>query len=312
MPLKPEIIEFLKRRAAANLPEVYEAPISVIRANTQNHPILSAKLPEIFSVQHKNIAGPTADLPIRIYRANDSRENAVLVYFHGGGWATNHLDTYEYALRNIANFGKITVIAVQYQKAPEHPFPVPFDDCFATLEWVFQNVEKLGVSPEKIGLGGDSAGGNLAAAVALKNRVSKLGHLAFQLLIYPCLDFEMNYESAKKFSTGFNLSSEAMRWYWDTYLPNLADRRNQYAVPIVATDFSNLPPAIILTAENDPLVDDGKNFADSLKAAGNSVIYKDYPGQIHGFFNLATITEDAIELHRDCANFINQVVNAGK
>ena len=313
MPLKPEIIEFLKRRAAANLPEVYNAPISVIRANTQNHPILSAKLPSIYSVQHKNIPGPTADLPVRIYRGSESTEsseNPVLVYFHGGGWATNHLDTYEFALRNISNIGQITIIAVQYQKAPEHPFPVPFDDCFATLKWVFQNAKSFNINPNKIGVGGDSAGGNLAAAVALKNRDTKLGNLAFQLLIYPCLDFEMNFESAKKFAVGFNLDTEAMRWYWNTYLPNPADRKNPLAVPALAKDFRNLPPTIILTAENDPLVDDGKNFAELLKSADIPVIYKDYPGQIHGFFNLATVTDDAIKLHEDCANLINQVMNS--
>ena len=163
MPLKPEIQEFLKLRAAANLPEVFQVPISVFRAGTQNHPILAAKLPDIYLVEHKNIPGPTADLPIRIYRSTNETNTPCLVFFHGGGWTTNFLDTYEYALRNIANLGKLTIVAVQYQKAPEHPFPVPFDDCFATLEWVFKNCSKLGINPNQIGVGGDSAGGNLAA-----------------------------------------------------------------------------------------------------------------------------------------------------
>ena len=304
MPLKPEIQEFLKLRAAANLPEVFQVPISVFRAGTQNHPILAAKLPDIYLVEHKNIPGPTADLPIRIYRSTNETNTPGLVFFHGGGWTTNFLDTYEYALRNIANLGKLTIVAVQYQKAPEHPFPVPFDDCFATLEWVFKNCSKLGINPNQIGVGGDSAGGNLAAAVALKNRDTKLGKLAFQLLIYPCLDFEMNYQSAKTFATGFNLSTQAMRWFWNAYLPNTNDRANKYAVPAAEKNYANLPAAIILTAENDPLVDDGKNYANLLEAAGNKVVYKDYAGQIHGFFNLATVTNDSQVLYQDCAKFI--------
>ena len=260
MSLKPEIIKHLADKSAAGLPEVWQAPVEEIRKNTLSHLALSQPLIDIFKVEHKTIAGPTSDLPIRIYRPSDKKDLPVLVFFHGGGWVLNFLDIYEPALRKVAKNGEFVIIAVQYQKAPEQPFPTPFNDCYATLEWVVNNSTDLGIDLTAIGVGGDSAGGNLASAVALKARDTGLINLAFQLLIYPCNEISMDYPSATEFAQGYGLSTKAMKWFWDKYLPNNQDHSNKYAVPFRADTLKGVAAAIVIAAEFDPLTDDARNY----------------------------------------------------
>lgn len=310
MPLDKEMVEFLEKRAASGLPEIWEATPFVMRKNLENRPILSGEPEKIYEVEHKFIAGPTAELPIRIYRPHWHKPLPAFIYFIGGGWVLNSLDIYEQVLRSLANKGQLIVIAVNYQKAPEHPFPIPFDDCYETLLWVRDNADKLGIDPNQIGVGGDSAGGNLAAAVALKARDTGDINLAFQALIYPCLDPELNFESAKINGSGFGLSTKAMLTYWNLYLSKKIDRKNTYAVPLNAKDFKNLPPAIVITAEYDPLLDDGYNYAQLLKRDGVPTIYYEYPGVIHGFFSLAGVTPVAIEAQQRLVDEINAILSA--
>ena len=208
----------------------------------------------------------------------------------------------------MANLGKFIIIAVQYQKAPEHPFPIPFNDCYATLKWVVENSQVLGVDPASIGVGGDSAGGNLASAVALKARDEKLINLAFQLLIYPCNDNKMAYQSAIDNADGYGLTTKSMLWFWEQYLQNNQDHTNPYAVPAIASSLSNLPPAIVLASQYDPLTDDAKNYYQRLLNDGVSAIYKEYPGQIHGLFNLSGVSPDADLMYSDIATEINAIL----
>lgn len=308
MSLKPEIIQYLAQRAALNLPALWAAPMATHRANSQFNVALSQPLVDIKSVEHKSIPGPTSDLPIRIYRPSDARDLPALVFFHGGGWALNFLDIYEPALRKVSNLAEIVIVAVQYQKAPEHPFPAPFDDSYATLNWVVANAGKLGVDQAAIGVGGDSAGANLASAVALKNRDQKLIKLAFQLLIYPCNDREMKYASAVDYADNYGLTTASMKWFWDQYLPNQQDHKNAYAVPALASTFKALPPAIVLAAQYDPLTDDAKNYHQKLLDDGVMSFYKEYAGQIHGLFNLGGVTPDADLMYRDVALQINSIL----
>jgi acetyl esterase len=233
-----------------------------------------------------------------------------LIFFHGGGWVLNFLDIYEPALRKLAQISNLVIVAVEYQKAPEHPFPTPFDDCYATLEWVVHNAQSLGIDLSALGVGGDSAGGNLASAVALKARDTKLVDLAFQLLIYPCNDYSMNYDSATKFSENFGLTTKAMKWFWRQYLQSELDKSNPYAVPIVSQSLAGVAPALIYTAEFDPLTDDGKNYHLALKHDSVPSIYKEYPGQIHGFFTLSGITNDAESLYSDISLEINRLLGS--
>ncbi len=308
MTLRPEMADYLQLRAISGLPEVWQATVETLRANIENRPNASGTPEKIYDVEHRFIPGPTSEMPVRIYRPAKHAPLPALVFFHGGGWVLNSLDIYEQSLRSLANKGQFIVVAVNYQKSPEHPFPIPFDDCYATLLWVAKNAEKLSIDPDAIGVGGDSAGGNLASGVALKARDTEDVALVFQALIYPCNDNEMSYESARNNGDGYGLSTKSMKWFWEQYLSKKTDAKNSYAVPAAAKDFANLAPAIVVTAEFDPLLDDGYIYAEALRKAGNTVLYREYEGQIHGFFSLAGITPQANELHQFLSDEINAIL----
>jgi acetyl esterase len=293
MPLAPEIKAFLEAAAAAGLPQVWEAPIEVLRRNTQSRPALAGTPEPLFEVSNRFIPGPTADLPIRIYRPSKISERTI-VYFHGGGWVLNFLDIYDASLARLANQSGATIISVNYQKAPEHPFPIPFDDCYATLLWVLQNAGVLAIDASKLGVAGDSAGANLAAAVALKARDNDIA-LAFQLLIYPCNDRNFETESYRTNATGYGLSTQAMQWFWQQYLQGDDHNQNPYAVPMQAKDYTALAPAIVITAEYDPLLSDGEKYVELLARDGVATTYSCYEGMIHGFFTNMAVTPAARE-----------------
>ena len=289
MPLAPEIQAFLAASAAADLPQVWEAPLEIIRRNTASRLALAGAVEPLAQLQNRFIPGPTADLPIRIYRPTLRANQSVIIYFHGGGWVLNFLDIYDASLSRLANQSGVTVISVNYQKAPEHPFPTPFDDCYATLLWVANNAEVLSINRNRIFVAGDSAGANLAAAVAIKARDNEIT-LAGQLLIYPCVDRDFTTDSYKKLATGYGLSTTAMKWFWEQYLQWDAHDANPYAVPMSAHSFSKLAPAVIITAEFDPLLSDSEKYAAALSSADVPVYYQKFDGMIHGFFTNMAIT----------------------
>ena len=289
MPLAPEIQAFLAASAAADLPQVWEAPLEIIRRNTASRLALAGAVEPLAQLQNRFIPGPTADLPIRIYRPTLRANQSVIIYFHGGGWVLNFLDIYDASLSRLANQSGVTVISVNYQKAPEHPFPTPFDDCYATLLWVANNAEVLSINRNRIFVAGDSAGANLAAAVAIKARDNEIT-LAVQLLIYPCVDRDFTTDSYKKLATGYGLSTTAMKWFWEQYLQGDAHDANPYAVPMSAHSFSKLAPAVIITAEFDPLLSDSEKYAAALSSADVPVYYQKFDGMIHGFFTNMAIT----------------------
>lgn len=308
MGLKPEISAYLQDRAALGLPQVWQAPLAQIRENTKLHVALQQSLDEIYSCEHKIIQGPTSKLSIRIYRPSNQQNLPVLLFFHGGGWVLNFLDIYEPALRKLSNLGNFVIVALEYQKAPEHPYPAAFNDCYATLEWLIDNAKQLDIDLTSVGVGGDSAGGNLASAVALKAVNENLISLAFQLLIYPCNDVKMEYPSAIKNAEGFGLTTKAMKWFWQQYLSNESDKKDPYAVPITAKSLKGVAPAILISAEFDPLADDVRNYYNKLQQDLVPAVYKEYAGQIHGFFNLSGITTDAESLYLDIATEINAIL----
>jgi len=239
MTLAPEIKAFLEAGAKAGLPQVWEAPLHVIRRNTQTRPALAGPAEPILEIENKFIPGPTADLPIRIYRPTNNPTAPAIVYFHGGGWVLNFLDIYDASLTTLANRTGATIISVNYQKAPEHPFPIPFDDCYATLEWVLANSEVLRINRQSVAVAGDSAGGNLASAVALKARDQKI-ELAYQLLIYPCNERNFETPSYIKNATGYGLSTQAMQWFWDQYLQGDSHDQNPDAITFVVGEIKEI------------------------------------------------------------------------
>jgi acetyl esterase len=200
---------------------------------------------------------------------------------------------YDASMARLANQSGFTIIGVHYQKAPEHPFPIPFDDCYATLLWVIANAESLMIDSTKIGVAGDSAGATLASAVALKARDNSIS-LAFQLLVYPCNGRDFTTVSYQECATGYGLSTQAMQWFWEQYLQGNHHDHNPYAVPMSATSFHGLAPAIILTAQYDPLLSDGQGYADLLRRDGVQVLYREFEGMIHGFFTNMAVTPTSV------------------
>ena len=292
MSLAPEIKEFLEAGARSGAPAVWQAPLSEIRANTQGRIATSGPVEDIYQISNRFIPGPTADLPIRIYRPNDSDNAPALIYFHGGGFVLNFLDIYDASLARLANQSGYTIISVNYQKAPEHKFPVPFDDCYATYLWVAAHAAELKISPNLIGVSGDSAGATLASAVALKARDNNLP-ITFQLLIYPCNGYDFDTKSYLENAEGYGLTRRAMQWFWEQYLQGNSHDANPYAIPMVAKDFSGLPPAIVITAQYDPLLSDGEQYAALLHRDKVPVLYREFEGMIHGFFTNMAVTPTA-------------------
>ena len=292
MPLAPEIKAFLEKQAASGAPAVWEAPLSEIRANTQGRMATSGAVEPILEISNRFIPGPTSDLPIRIYRPTSNPAAPAIVHFHGGGFVLNYLDMYDASMARLANQSGFTIIGVHYQKAPEHPFPIPFDDCYATLLWVIAHAEELKIDPAKIGVAGDSAGAALASAVALKARDNQIA-LSFQALIYPCNGRDFTTDSYLQLATGYGLSTQAMQWFWNQYLQGDFHDQNPYAVPMTAKSFQDLAPAIIITAEFDPLLSDGEHYAELLRGDNVPVIYRQFDGMIHGFFTNMAVTPTA-------------------
>ncbi len=307
MALNKQFAQYLEAREKMKMPAPWDVSMEEYRFRTL--PVTDfIGVPEpIFSVEHRVISGPNSYLPIRIYRPSDEPNLPVMLYIHGGGWVIGNMDGFEPTVRSLSNKGNFVVIQVQYQKAPEHPFPTPFNDCYATLEWIVRNASMLKIDPRKIGVGGDSAGGNLAAAVALKARDTGLVNLAFQMLVYPCTGHDSELPTAKSNAEGFGLTSKVMRWFESQYAPTESELTNPYAFPALAKDHSNLAPAIVVTAEFDPLADDGRLYASTLEKAGVRTIFREFEGAIHGFNALAGVATDVAT---EVQNFLAVGVNS--
>jgi acetyl esterase len=308
MTLAPEIVKQLSEQKAAGLPQVWQAPVSVIREQTQERVAFAGPAEPILSVANRFIPGPTSDLPIRIYRPTAAKNSSALIYFHGGGWVLNFLDIYDAALHRLANQSGSVIISVNYQKSPEHPFPTPFNDCFATLQYVKSHAEEFGIDANLIGVAGDSAGGNLAAAVALKARDQDL-KVAYQLLVYPCTARDFTTKSYIEYATEYGLTTQAMQWFWDQYLQGSNFDKNPYAAPATAQTFKDVAPAIIISAQYDPLISDSEDYVKKLQSDGVAVVYREFPGMIHGFFANVGATPSSPQAIDFCADQIRRLLS---
>jgi acetyl esterase len=229
----------------------------------------------------------------------------IVVFYHGGGWVIFDLDYQDTACRYIANHTPAVVVSVDYRLAPEHKFPAPLDDCYAALEWVKANAGSIGGDASKLAVAGDSAGGNLAAAVAIKARDAGL-QLSHQLLVYPVTDFNFETGSYSENAEGYLLTRDAMKWFWNHYLNTPGDGRNPLASPLQVANAAGLAPATIITAGFDPLRDEGKAYADRLRAAGVPVRYHNYEGMIHGFYGLAHALDEGKRAHEESVEVLQQ------
>lgn len=293
--LDPGIAYFLEEGAKAGGPPLHTlSPAEVRLAIAGVEQMLMGEGEPVAHVEDRTIPGPAGDIPIRIYRPEGDGPFPVLVYYHGGGWVFDSIDTHDPVCRMWANSGACIVVSVGYRLAPEHKFPSALDDSYAALCWVAENAGQFQGDASRLAVGGDSAGGNIATIMAIMARDKNGPHLAFQLLIYPATDnstFET--ESHQQFETGYLLETPLMEWCRNHYLNDLAEAKNPLASPLLTPDLSNLPPTFLCSGEADVLRDEGKAYADRLKEAGVPVQYKCYPGLIHAFIFMVKISEAA-------------------
>ena len=293
--LDPHAATLLKLIADKGLPPMHgELPVKARESYRSRRFFAQPEPPWVSLVRDARIPGPDGSIPIRIYRAapgNDAR--GALVFFHGGGWVIGDLDTHDVACRLLAIAGGFSVVAVDYRLAPEHRFPAAVDDCIAATRWVHANAQALAIDPDRIAVGGDSAGGNLAAVVAIALRDAGDPWLRFQTLIYPATDMRQIADSHQRNGSGYLLDADAVRWFRGHYVPTAADWSDWRASPLLASDLKGLPPALVITAGFDPLRDEGRQYADALSAAGTRTQYVCFERQIHGFFNMARVIPEA-------------------
>ena len=253
--------------------------------------------PELKSVQPLAIPSPHGSIPARIYTPLQPRQTGglapCLVFFHGGGWVIGDLDTHDVVCRKLADEGRLIVISVDYRRAPEHKFPSAVDDAITATKWIAGNAGQLGIDASRLMVGGDSAGGNLAAVVAIAARDGNGPALAGQVLIYPATDFAMTHPSHREPETSILLTHTVIRWFRDHYLNAIADGQDWRASPARVKTLAGLPPAYVLTAGADPLRDEGDEYAQRLKQAGVAVTYRTFPGQFHGFFTMGKLLQQA-------------------
>ena len=252
--------------------------------------------PELKSAEPLSIPAPHGAIPARIYTPKTLRTKdglaPCLVFFHGGGWVIGNLETHDVVCRKLAHEGELIVISVDYRLAPEHKFPAAVDDSIAATNWIAANASRLGIDAARLMVGGDSAGGNLAAVVSLHARDSGGPKIAGQVLVYPATEFARTHASHREPETSILLTHSVIGWFANHYMGD-ADRSDWRASPARAKTFAGLPPAYVLTAGADPLRDEGDEYAARLKEAGVPVAYKHFPGQFHGFFTMGKLLKQA-------------------
>jgi acetyl esterase len=252
--------------------------------------------PELASIEPLAIPSPAGSIPARVYTPvklrNANGLAPCLVFFHGGGWVIGNLDSHDVACRKLADEGQLIVISIDYRLAPEHKFPAAVNDVVAATTWIAEHAKQLGIDASRLMIGGDSAGGNLAAVVALSARDNGPA-IAGQVLIYPAVDFARKHPSHSEPETSVLLTHTAITWFSAHYLSNAADGNDWRASPARATTLAGLPPAYVLTAGADPLRDEGDEYAERLRQAGVAVTYRHFPGQFHGFFTMGKLLPQA-------------------
>jgi acetyl esterase len=291
MPLHPQAV--LAIRAAGDLPANL-APIELRRAYAEQRITMLPPAPLVPVVYDVSIASRDGPVAARYYRAhNDEIPCPLLVFFHGGGWMLGSVDSYDTVCRRLAIKCGCAVLSVEYRLAPETTFPGAVHDAYAATFWAAMNARQLKIKPDAIAVGGDSAGGNLAAVLAQMSHDSGDFQVASQILIYPCTDMSREYPSYVRNASGYMLTRAALNWFISTYVPSAADRLDPRASPMLRADLSGLARALIIAAEFDPLVDDNEAYALRLRQAGVPTHYVCFPGMHHPFFTLGAYIDDA-------------------
>jgi acetyl esterase len=300
MPLDPRAAALLAMLHRIDAPRLHELPVEVARRsfyklmyayNEAPEPVASALDVEIPRREHAG--GP---IPARLYRPIGAAPEAtlpVMLWLHGGGWVLGDLASYDPWCRALANACKVAVLALDYRLAPEYQFPAGLDDAWFALKWLARAAKNLHLDAKQISVGGDSAGGTLAAALCLMARDAGGPALAQQLLIYPATDLVNEFKSERRYGAGHFLETETLRWFCHNYFARPVEKADWRASPLLALDHSGLPPALVITAECDPLADQGAAYAKKLLASGVGVHYRQYEGMVHGFVTMFKLFVEA-------------------
>lgn len=308
MPLDPQSEYVLELVRNSGRPEYWQMSATEAREwHERKAGILDIKPEPVFKVQDRRIAAPAADIPIRIYTPRPSSEALpVLVWLHGGGHVVGSIASYDAVCRTLSLQAECIVVSVEYRLAPEHKFPAGVEDSFAALAWVGEHASEFGGDCARIAIGGDSAGGNLAAVCAILARDRGFPQLRFQLLVYPRVAPEENFPSQHEFAEGHLLTRKSILWFHDHYRAADQDCNDFRYAPLICPDLSRLPPALIIVAEYDPLRDEGIAYAERLKREGNTVELANYPGMIHAFFSMGGAINAGRRAHTHAATALKR------
>ena len=302
MALHPQAQVILQMMAAAGGPVIQDSDAAVFREYYNSRQLPSTE--EVFEIRDVVAGG----VPSRLYRPNANKGLGLLVFYHGGGWVIGGLDSHDSVCRSLANRMGHAVLSVDYRLAPENPFPAAVEDAMCSLRWAYENADGLGINPDRIAVGGDSAGGNLAAIVSQQRPVP----LVFQMLIYPATDMTASFPSHVENAAGPVLTRQAMEWFTNHYMPAGADKKDPLASPHFAPDslLKGAPPALIITAELDPLRDEGEEYGRRLIANGVTASVVRYNGMFHSFFQMHQLLDDANTAHTLAASMVAKAFNA--
>jgi acetyl esterase len=288
------------------------APAEARRLYRERRTFTQPEPPTVGAVRDMSVPGGAGPIAARLFMpAATASSPPVLAYFHGGGWTIGDLDTHDVLCRQLCLGSGAAVLSVDYRLGPEQRFPAAFDDCLAATRWLRREGAALGVDARRLAVGGDSAGGNLAAAVAIALRDGGDPRPAFQLLIYPATDMRAVAPSHTANAQGYLLTADSIAYYRGHYIEEAADWADWRASPLLAADLSRLPPALVLTAGYDPLRDEGRQYADALSTAGNRVQYVCFERQLHGFITMGRMLDEANTAVDLCASVLRRALAAG-
>jgi len=310
--LDPEVSALLAMMDAQGAPPLEsQDPVEARNSRIEPMKMLGGEPPALGHVEDLSVPGPGGNVPVRMYASEPGGLRPVLIYFHGGGFVFGNLDTHDAVCRALAKESGAVVISVDYRLSPEHKFPAAVEDSHAVIVWVAANAERLGVDARRIAVGGDSAGGNLAIVIAMRCRDAGGPALAAQVLLYPLTDFS-SFEtgSHRELGEGYFLTRGAMDWFRGHYLAAADLARHPEVSPLLAPDLSDLPPALVITAEFDPLRDEGEAYAERLRQAGVPVTMARYPGMIHGFVSMRGVLAGGRRAISEAARFTRSMVAA--
>jgi acetyl esterase len=313
LPLDPQVEQVLELIRSAGNPEYWQmTPGEAREWHARKARILDIAPQPVFAAEDRIVEGPRGTIPLRIYTPRRSDAPLpLLVWLHGGGHVVGSLDTYDALCRMFAIHADCIVVAVDYRLAPEHKFPAGVDDSFAALQWVGAHAAELAGDRARIAVGGDSAGGNLAAVCAILARDAGSPALAMQLLVYPRTAADEESASHHAFADGFLLTRRTIQWFHAHYLGDDADRDDLRYAPLRCSDLSRLPPALVIVAEYDPLRDEGVAYARALERAGNRVALSEYAGMVHPFFSMGGAIDTAREAHAEAATALRAAFRRG-